>query len=360
MSWSKQTGPGTVTFSNAAIKNPHASFSLAGSYVLVLNASDGAATGSDTVAVTVAAVQPPATPTFTPNGGTFSGSVAFSAATATPGAVVRYTTNGTDPTATSPQLTATTVLTSTTTVKARAFKTGAPDSAVATATFTVNASSRVGAGLAGLWRFDDGAGAVVRDSSGVGTPLDLNIADTTKATWSGGSLAVAGTGLASAAATKINGAVTTSNEFTFEAWIDPAAQVAPAPGRIVLLGEDQNNYNFLFGQGLNAGGANDVYRGLVRSTGTGTPALKPVAHAGLTHLVFTRKADGSTQLYLDGVLADSRVGTGNMSNWNATRVLRLGSAMSNRDPWSGSYHLAAFYSRALTAAEVQTNFAAGA
>ena len=51
--WSKVSGPGTVTFGNAAAVNTTASFSAAGSYVLRLSASDSALQASDDISVTV-------------------------------------------------------------------------------------------------------------------------------------------------------------------------------------------------------------------------------------------------------------------------------------------------------------------
>ena len=53
--WSKQSGPGTVTFGNASAIDTTAQFSAPGSYVLTLSASDTALVGTDTVAVTVSA-----------------------------------------------------------------------------------------------------------------------------------------------------------------------------------------------------------------------------------------------------------------------------------------------------------------
>lgn len=51
--WSKVSGPGTVTFGNAAAPSTTASFSAAGTYVLRLTASDGALTSTDDVTITV-------------------------------------------------------------------------------------------------------------------------------------------------------------------------------------------------------------------------------------------------------------------------------------------------------------------
>jgi predicted GH43/DUF377 family glycosyl hydrolase len=54
--WSKQSGPGAVTFANSSSIDTTATFSLPGTYTLQLSASDTALTGSDTVVVVVSTV----------------------------------------------------------------------------------------------------------------------------------------------------------------------------------------------------------------------------------------------------------------------------------------------------------------
>jgi VCBS repeat-containing protein len=51
--WSKVSGPGSVTFSNAAALATSATFSMSGAYVLQLAANDGLLTGTDTLTVNV-------------------------------------------------------------------------------------------------------------------------------------------------------------------------------------------------------------------------------------------------------------------------------------------------------------------
>ena len=58
VTWSKVSGPGTVTFANANAKATTASFSAAGTYVLQLSATDGALTSTSTVTITVNAAPP--------------------------------------------------------------------------------------------------------------------------------------------------------------------------------------------------------------------------------------------------------------------------------------------------------------
>jgi hypothetical protein len=51
--WSKVSGPGTVTFGNASARATTATFSTAGSYTLRLTANDSALSGTDDIVITV-------------------------------------------------------------------------------------------------------------------------------------------------------------------------------------------------------------------------------------------------------------------------------------------------------------------
>lgn len=93
---------------------------------------------SDVATLTVTIIAPTvATPVFAPVTGTYADSVTFSLACATDNAVIRYTTDGTEPTEASTLYSAPITLTATTTVKAKAFKTDWFASETATAVYTV-------------------------------------------------------------------------------------------------------------------------------------------------------------------------------------------------------------------------------
>src|SRR5260370_23931454 len=78
-----------------------------------------------------------ATPTFSPAGGTYTGSVTVSISDATSGATIHYTTDGSTPTTSSPLYTGALTFTQTTTLNAMAAAPGMTNSGVASATYTI-------------------------------------------------------------------------------------------------------------------------------------------------------------------------------------------------------------------------------
>ena len=86
-----------------------------------------------------------AAPTISPNGGTFTNSASVTLATTTPLATIRYTSDGSDPTASSPQYTNVINVAQTgTTIKARAFASGMTNSdATTSAAFTITLATPV-------------------------------------------------------------------------------------------------------------------------------------------------------------------------------------------------------------------------
>jgi hypothetical protein len=79
-----------------------------------------------------------ATPTINPNGGSFTSSASVTIQTATAGASIYYTANGSTPTQSSTLYTGPISIASTTVIKAKAFKSGYSASAEASASFTLN------------------------------------------------------------------------------------------------------------------------------------------------------------------------------------------------------------------------------
>lgn len=78
------------------------------------------------------------TPTFSPTGGTYASAQNVTLSCATPGATIYYTTDGTEPTTNSTIYSSAISVTATTTIKAKAIKSGLTDSSIASATYEID------------------------------------------------------------------------------------------------------------------------------------------------------------------------------------------------------------------------------
>ena len=79
-----------------------------------------------------------ATPTFSPAGGTYSSPQNVTIHSATIGATIRYTTDGSEPSSSSPIFSGSIMISSSATVRAKAFKSGMLDSNTASSTYIIN------------------------------------------------------------------------------------------------------------------------------------------------------------------------------------------------------------------------------
>ncbi len=96
-----------------------------------------------TAAYTIGTAQTVATPVFSPAAGTYTSAQTVTITCATSGAEIRYTTDGSEPTASSSLYSAPLTISATTTVKAKAFKSGMTGSATATAAYTISSTQTV-------------------------------------------------------------------------------------------------------------------------------------------------------------------------------------------------------------------------
>ncbi|MFW5866778.1 MAG: DUF4038 domain-containing protein [Armatimonadota bacterium] len=231
-----------------------------------------------------------------------------------------------------------------------------------TATFTWAAEPpRATDGLVALYTFDALEDGAVVDGSDVAQPLSLAIEDGSAADVLDGELVVAqGSLIASQRpATELSRTIMQTGEATIEAWVEPANLEQDGPARIVTLSRDAGERNFTLGQ--------DADRWVVRFRTTetdanGSPSLdspEGTVTADVAHLVYTRAADGTARLYVNGRQVATRQVPGDLAVWRDDYRLGLANELTRDRPWLGTMHLVALYDRALTADEVAGNYEAG-
>jgi len=256
-----------------------------------------------------------------------------------------------------------------------------------------NTVARVTAGRIVAYGFTDGSGDQVTDR--ITPALNLTIQNMTKVSWGAGFLAI-NTGLGPGTpnppgrfngtiisapgtlATKLYDAVTNTRAITVEVWVRPELDDIGGPARIVTYShpvEGGGLRNFTLGP------QNTMYASRLRSNATsanGIPTFNEsdtepgsVVPGALQHVVFTRDAAGIEKIYVNGSLKNTLNNsgstiTGNANpdhNWDNTYEFSLANEHHPTDlqrRWPGELHLVVVYDRALNAAEVSQNYAAGA
>jgi len=266
---------------------------------------------------------------------------------------------------------------------------------------------RVVQDLVVLYTFKEGQGTTLRDVSGVGTPLDLHIVDTTfgRVDWlPNGGLAVREETnpprgqvpkspiiQTRGPAAKVIHAVKRTNQLTVEVWYRPGsdrpivAAVPPEdPIRILSIADRavraHTNRNFTLQQGQWQRPEANFYHARLRSIsretsteeGLKTPAIIQADTTAspfpwkINHIVYTWDGAGKGRLYVDGVLQvearypePDKGWQDSLCKWDEHYQLALAKDPDGRRPGRGEFQLVAIYNRALTADEVAQNFQAG-
>lgn len=221
------------------------------------------------------------------------------------------------------------------------------------------------------YRFDEGAGVRVLDSSS-GAPLThLTIENPEAVTWTATGLQIdQPTRLSSEGAPSVLASdCQASNELTVEAWVVPAETVVANTRRILSMSSNQGRRNFLLGQGaLSAEDPAAAWVFRVRTTATdanGLPMLSTgdgVVELRLTHVVGVRRADGTTLLFVDGVERARGMRGGDLSNWEDSLRITVGDEFqtdNDRRTWRGELRGISVYCEALSERQVGARFEAG-
>ncbi|GAA6152196.1 LamG-like jellyroll fold domain-containing protein [Pseudoteredinibacter isoporae] len=216
------------------------------------------------------------------------------------------------------------------------------------------------------YRFDEGAGNVVRDSSSVAGPLNLSIHDPNADQWLAcGGLEVSGDMSVSSQqpASKIRNGVISSGEVSVEMWLKPSEDSSFFLDEIANLSGPYREYFWIsqYGRGYQAGiSIDNGYRRGNRRILSSDPAGS--GSDGLDHLVFSHSDSGSISLYINGTLVDEvQDNSGLDRQWSRgnNAYLYLADLGFLGDRWQGQFLYLAVHDESLDAAEVQARYASG-
>ncbi len=224
--------------------------------------------------------------------------------------------------------------------------------------------NRFEANLVAKYMFQTGSGSTAYDTSGVTPAADLSLSG--NVSWVGGWGISLGTGGKAQASTstsqKLAAMIQSSGEYSLEVWVAPA-NVAQTNAYIVSYSGSNTTRDATLGQSAMQ------YEGRARSSTTDTDGAPPLmtttasgaAQAALQHVVLTYDPVNGQRIYVNGVDtgdADPAKG-GSLANWDSTFALVLGNETTGQRQWQGVIKFVAIHNRALTAAQIQQNFAAG-
>lgn len=227
-----------------------------------------------------------------------------------------------------------------------------------------SSGGRIENNVIALYEFKTGNGSTAYDTSGVNPAINLNLSG--NVSWIGSWGLQFNGGKAqgpTASSKKLFDTLTTTGEYSIEAWVAPANVTQEGPARIVTYSGGNNTRNFTLGQ------SQYNYDFLNRSSkadANGMPALSTEddeerLQASLQHVLVTYSQVTGRKIYVNGedTGALNSSGTSSISEWDDSFALAVGAEVSNNNSWMGSVRLLAIHSRALTASDAFANFDAG-
>ncbi len=214
-----------------------------------------------------------------------------------------------------------------------------------------------------LYQFKTGEGNTAYDTSGISPAANLTITGEVEWLGSWGLSFINGRAQASTAnSKKLHDLITSTGEFSIEAWLTPNNVVQEGPARIVTYSAGDNERNFTLGQ------SQYNYDFMLRtqsSTNNGIPALStPDAaeelQATLQHIVLTYSPTTGRKIYVNSKLIEVQDEQSSpLASWDDSFALILATEASNNNRWQGDIRLLAIYNRELTQAQLTQNFDVG-
>lgn len=304
---------------------------------------DGLATS--TVAAATFTGPQAATPVISPPGGSFQGTQSVVITCSTTGVTLRVTTDGSAPSEMSPIYGAPLTLTTSATVRARAYRTGLAPSEETTASFTLFTL-----GAVAHWRLDERFGSVAYDHSGSGRTGTVV-----------GATRVAG---ARDRALSFDGAddyvhagpwSVAGTSLTLCAWVRLASPFQDNDARLIskAVGSAEQDHYWMLS--LTTVSSQPRLRFRLKTGGSTTTLIASSGNLALDTWYHAAAAyDGSAmRLYLDGVEVGSVAKSGSLSTDDAVAIFLGANPPNTYAPLRGALDDVRIYNIALSASEVQ-------
>ena len=162
------------------------------------------------------------------------------------------------------------------------------------------------------------------------------------------------------ASRKLHTQLTTSGEYSIEAWVAPG-NITQEDARIVTYSGSATTRNVTLSQSLQR------YEVLHRSTTSdensafATQDADMLLQATLQHVVVNYSPTTGRQIFVNGEFSgdlDPDEG-GLLTEWDDSFALVLGNETDGNSPWQGAIRMVAIHNRALTPQQIQANFEVG-
>lgn len=223
---------------------------------------------------------------------------------------------------------------------------------------------RYDASAIAVWNFKTGTGSTAFDTSGIEPAINLELSG--NYTWVGGWGIQIVDGKAQGttdSSQKLHNLITSTGEYSIEAWVVPANVTQEGPAGIVSYSAGTTARNFTLGQTLYN------YNFLNRSSETdenGEAALstadaEEILQTSLQHVVATFSPTEGRKIFVNGnLVASEDVETGGtLSDWNDTYAFVLGNEVSSDRLFAGTFRMVAIHNRALNQEQIVQNFDVG-
>jgi hypothetical protein len=228
---------------------------------------------------------------------------------------------------------------------------------------TASSGGRFESDVIALYQFKTGEGNIAYDTSGISPAANLTLQGDIEWLGSWGLSFTQGKAQASTAnSKKLHDLITSTGEFSVEAWLTPNNVVQEGPARIVTYSAGNNDRNFMLGQTQYN---YDFSLRTQNSNANGDPALSTpdateTLQATLQHVVITYSATTGRRIYVNGELIDvTDENIAPLISWDDSFALILGQEASGQHTWQGDIRLLAVYNRVLAQEHIQQNYDVG-